>query len=197
MMERRALVDLLARHTPTDRREADHLSAMQALLETTDAPFDRAQFQPGHFTASAFVLSPDQTGILLIFHRKLERWLQPGGHFDAGDGTFLRAAMRELEEETGLGPDHVRPESQTLLDVDVHAIPANPRKSEPAHAHYDVRVLFQALTESTEAGSDALETRWVRLDHVETVETDASVMRAVRKIRKRLSSSGETMGRLR
>ena len=148
-----------------------------------DKPFSRRQFQPGHFTASGFVLSVDGDQVLMILHSKLGRWLQPGGHVDSGDVDVLDAARREVAEETGLVRPEVMVGSPILLDVDVHRIPANPRRDEPAHEHFDLRVLFRARSMDVRAGSDAVDARWVRLDAVQNLETDESVLRAVRKIR--------------
>ncbi|MEN8041330.1 MAG: hypothetical protein ABFR95_07475, partial [Actinomycetota bacterium] len=47
----------------------------------------RSEFEPGHFTASGFVTSPDGEALLLIHHGKLDRWLQPGGHIDPEDAS--------------------------------------------------------------------------------------------------------------
>ena len=141
-------------------------------------PFSRLSFSPGHFTASAFVLSPHRDALLLIFHKKLGRWLQPGGHIEAADATLINAARREVAEETALvGP---RPLVPGIFDIDVHDIPA--RKDEPAHEHFDIRVLLAAPALATVASDEVAATRWVPLGEVATVETDESVLRAVRKI---------------
>src|ERR1700709_1998729 len=108
------------------------------------AACERAHFTPGHFTASAFVLSPDRHDVILIHHKKLGIWVQPGGHVEASDADLASAARREVAERVGggglasLGPD------VALSDVDTHAIPA--RKSEPAHEHFDTRFAFVART---------------------------------------------------
>jgi 8-oxo-dGTP pyrophosphatase MutT (NUDIX family) len=93
---------------------------------------------PGHFTGSAWLV--DRTGqrVLLTHHRKLDRWLQLGGHAD-GDGNLARVALREAEEESGLTELVVEPE---IFDLDRHIIPA--RGNEPEHWHYDVRFVVHA-----------------------------------------------------
>ncbi len=171
-----ALRSLLQGFIPADPLEASHQHDMLALLDARD-PFARDHFSPGHFTASAFVLSPDGGRLLLIFHEKFRRWLQPGGHIEPEDADLAASALREVAEETNVTDLSI---VNRLFDVDVHAIPA--RKGDPAHHHFDVRVLLRAHSESLTAATDALAAKWVPLAEVHTVETDESVLRAVRKI---------------
>jgi 8-oxo-dGTP pyrophosphatase MutT (NUDIX family) len=114
-----------------------------APLLALDGPdgFDRATMT-GHVTASAILVN-DRDEVLLIHHRSLDRWLQPGGHVELGDDSLPAAAMREAVEETGIAPAALELADPVPIHVDVHAIPANPRKGEGAHWHYDVRYLFR------------------------------------------------------
>jgi len=187
LTRREHLAALLDAHEPEDAREKQHLRRMRKLLQDANDPFARTLFAPGHFTASAFVLDARLERILFIHHAKLGRWLQPGGHVDPEDGDVVEAVRRELREETGL-EDLVRL-GEGLLDVDVHAIP--PRKTkgarpaEPAHEHFDLRFVFRAPGGELQAGSDALDARWVAFDEVADLESDDSVHRAVRKLKER------------
>jgi 8-oxo-dGTP pyrophosphatase MutT (NUDIX family) len=171
----------LAAFAPSNDTESEHRRRMLTLTDASGDPCARDHFVPGHFTASAFVLDPSGTALLLIFHEKFRRWLQPGGHVEPNDADLVAAALREVAEETGLSDADVVGEG--WFDLDVHDIPA--RKGDPAHQHFDVRVLLQARSGELSAGSDALAARWVPLAEVETIETDESVMRAVRKLRSR------------
>ena len=178
MPRAQALLAALLPYVASDELEAQHLARMRALAEGGERCLARDHYVPGHFTASAFVLSPDRQRLLLIFHSKLRLWLQPGGHVDADDIDLASAARREAEEETG------KRDLRLLLghpvDVDVHLIPARP--DAPAHEHFDVRYLFLATGDAFEASSDALAARWVALTELDTVDTDASIRRAVGKI---------------
>ena len=93
---------------------------------------------PGHFTGSAWVVSADGERALLMHHRKLGIWVQPGGHAD-GDGDLAAVALREAEEETGLTGLRIE---GGIFDLDRHLIP--PRGNDPAHFHYDVRFVVRA-----------------------------------------------------
>ena len=138
----RASFPLLAALADYHRRwpgEADAVAVFTALAQAHDdaAAYRRDRLE-GHFTGSAWVVSADGRRTLLLHHRKLDRWLQPGGHAD-GDTDLARVALREAEEETGLRDLVVDPE---VFDLDRHAIPA--RGAEPEHWHYDVRFVVRA-----------------------------------------------------
>ena len=164
-----------------DGHESRHRDAMLALLDVHPDPFDKNQFAPGHFTASGYVVSPDDRDVLLIFHESLKRWLQPGGHFDADDRSALHAARRELTEEVGLAELPLHPNCHGLFDVDVHTIPV--RDPYPQHLHYDVRFLFRAPTRGFQAGSDAVRAKWIPIEALEEQTDWASADRIAAKLR--------------
>jgi 8-oxo-dGTP pyrophosphatase MutT (NUDIX family) len=151
---------------------------MLDLAERPSDTFSREHFDPGHFTASSFVLSPDGSALLLILHGKLQRWLQPGGHVDPDDPDILAAALREVREEVGI--ERLDVYGGGIFDVDVHEIP--PLRGDPAHAHFDVRFAFRAHDLHAIAASDAQAVRWVQLREIDEASSDRSVMRAVEKL---------------
>jgi 8-oxo-dGTP pyrophosphatase MutT (NUDIX family) len=153
---------------------------MLDLVARSPDPFSRRTYDPGHITASAFVLSPERSELLLVFHGKLAKWLQPGGHVDPSDADVVAAAEREVREETGVVLLEAGP--AILFDLDVHPIPE--RWNEPAHEHFDVRSLRVAAHRATAAASDALDARWFAFDEIDAAATDASVTRALAKIRR-------------
>ncbi len=175
------LLELLMSYHPEDPGEQASKKDMLNLLTQTEAPFSRSQFAPGHFTASSFVLSPDRGSVLLIFHSKLHRWLQPGGHVDPEDASIETAARREVEEEVNIASLAPLLPEGGIFDLDIHPIPA--RKTEPEHLHFDVRFAFFAPSLAFLAGSDAVSARWVPLGEAGDLKSDESVMRALRKLR--------------
>jgi 8-oxo-dGTP pyrophosphatase MutT (NUDIX family) len=175
---RATLASWLTRYTPADAREQNFHREMTLLLTSEGDPFSRSHFSPGHFTASAFILSPDRRNVLLIFHSKLARWLQPGGHVAPEDADVLATARREVAEEVALR--EVTLGHEGIFDIDVHDIP--PLRGEPAHQHFDVRFLFVAPSLDMSAGSDATAARWLNLTELAQGTTDESVRRALRKL---------------
>jgi 8-oxo-dGTP pyrophosphatase MutT (NUDIX family) len=77
-------------------------TAWLALLASTGDGLLRRTQAPAHLTASAAVLSPDGTRTCLVFHHRMQCWVQPGGHFEPEDTSGAEAAAREVREETGL-----------------------------------------------------------------------------------------------
>lgn len=131
----------------------------------------------GHFTGSAWLVSADGQRALLMHHRKLDRWLQPGGHAD-GDADLARVALREAQEETGIAGLRV---DDPIFDLDRHRIPA--RADEPEHWHYDVRYVVNAtVTEAFAANEESLGLAWRPIREIaDDPRTDASLARMARK----------------
>jgi 8-oxo-dGTP pyrophosphatase MutT (NUDIX family) len=123
-----------------------HASRVLSFIASESRPWSRATLA-GHITASAWVLDRTYTHAVLIHHRKLDRWFQPGGHVEDSDEGWRAAAQREVTEETGLTQFVPRAADEEIFDVDVHPIPE--RKDEPAHFHYDLRFLFVADVDAT------------------------------------------------
>jgi 8-oxo-dGTP pyrophosphatase MutT (NUDIX family) len=115
--------------------------------------------------------------VLLVHHRKLDKWLQPGGHAD-GDPDLLAVALREAREETGL--TRLRAVSPEVFDVDRHWIP--PRNDTPGHWHLDLRFLVEADPEEELIVSDeSHDLMWVELTRVAVLNPEESMLRMVRK----------------
>jgi 8-oxo-dGTP pyrophosphatase MutT (NUDIX family) len=170
----------LQQHTPACDEETVYRARMLELLGSTGDPLSRNHFEPGHFTASGFVLSPDGKSVLLILHKKLERWLQPGGHVDPEDSDLFTAACREIREEVGI--EGVSLEQPGVFDVDIHPIPA--RKAEPDHEHFDVRFLMRAQTTEITRNDETHDAKWTPVDALAQRMTGVDEARVIRKLAK-------------
>jgi 8-oxo-dGTP pyrophosphatase MutT (NUDIX family) len=179
---RAGLREALGRHRPADAKEATDLAEILAFIDRHSDPFDR-RIAEGHLTGSAVVVSAAGDRVLLLHHRKLERWLQPGGHAEAGEREGERVALREAREETGIDGLALHPSAPRPLDVDVHPIPA--RGDEPAHRHLDLRYLVVAPAGATlrRRAAEARALRWFGWDELAALDLDAGLRRALRAAR--------------
>lgn len=144
------------------RWPAEHevVAHFKALLVDTHDPFSRARLA-GHFTASAWLVDRSGTRVLLTHHRKLQRWLQLGGHAD-GDRNLAAVALLEAQEESGLPDLRVDP---ALFDLDRHWIPA--RGEVPGHWHYDARYVVHAgADEQYVVSAESLDLAWRAIQQV-------------------------------
>lgn len=163
-----SLIDEYARRYPDDPSPA----RFREFLASGESLQGRVNLHR-HVTASAWVVNPARTRVLLTHHAKLNLWVQLGGHTDEGED-WATAALREALEESGL--DSLRLVSPKLFDLDIHPIPARP--DTPAHEHYDLRFLIEAddsLPLITSEESQAL--AWVELSELERYTTEESQLR--------------------
>ncbi len=126
----------------------------------------------GHVTASAWLIN-NQKEVLLTHHKKLNKWLQLGGHCD-GDPDVIGVAIKEAIEESGI-TDVVLKEG-SIFDIDIHEIPEN--KKDIAHLHYDVRFLLYTTTKDYTVSNESNNLKWFTKKQLLTGELDleSSVM---------------------
>ncbi len=141
---------------------------------------------PGHLTGSALICSPDFTQVLLTHHRKLNLWLQLGGHAD-GEWDVGNVALREVAEESGLTrfqPVQFRHQGAALFvpyDLDCHEIP--PYGNSPGHLHFDVRYIVVAEPSSEiKVSEESHDVRWFSLEEARTLTEESSMHRQFDKI---------------
>ncbi len=138
--------------------------------------FERA-LHLGHVTGSAWVVNAPGTHVLLTHHRKLNMWVQLGGHAD-GDADVRRVAQREAEEESGL--TQLAPVTGGIFDVDIHDIPA--RGEDPEHFHYDVRYAFRATgSDRFTVSEESHALAWIPVDEMAAYTDEESMHRMARK----------------
>lgn len=172
---RDALVELLRRYEPP---VADRITVAKRMLEFVEQEPACAERTTsfGHLTGSSWVVNAARTKALLLHHRKLNRWIQPGGHAD-GEFDLLSVALKEAREESGLS--RLEPVSGEVFDLDIHEIPAF--KDMPAHYHFDVRFLLVADdTEQPCRNDESNDVKWIDLADISTYTDEESVLRMAR-----------------
>lgn len=188
MIDARDVLADLDSYAAADERERESLEKIRKLLRKARDPFARGQTR--HVTGSAVVARPSGEPFLLVHHRRLDRWLQPGGHVEAADASVFDTARREASEETGL-TRLAAPLGPRVLDLDVHRIPARPGR--PAHVHHDLRYLLTTRQRELSAALEEVHrAAWFSLEEALAAGVDHSLARALAKARARLVGRAST-----
>lgn len=170
-----ALAELISEYKSSYSEELDFVLKFRELLKHPHA-FNRDHL-PGHITGSAWVVNPERTKVLLHHHKKLDKWLQPGGHAD-GDKNVLRVARRELHEETGVKT--LKLLGRGIFDLDIHPIPA--RKDFPRHLHYDVRYCFEGNeADAVMVSDESFQVKWMTWSELKSNTNNRSLFRMMEK----------------
>lgn len=172
-----------------DVEELDTVSRFISFVSGAPGCFLRSNIE-GHMTGSALVVNPSLTKVLLTHHKKLNMWLQLGGHAD-GHHKIHEVAMNEAIEESGLTNltflnyewdlFSTKEPKPLPFDLDCHLIPANFK--DPEHYHYDVRYLVMAASETLPIVSDeSHDVRWFSLADAMDVTSERSMHRQFAKV---------------
>ncbi len=173
-MHRRKLLGLIDSYARHHVDEAETVARFVQFVEGYEQCFERDCWA-GHVTGSAWVVDPEGSHVLLTHHKKLDIWVQLGGHSD-GDPDTPSVAQREAEEEGGVPVEMV---SADIFDLDIHEIPA--RKSDPAHFHFDVRFAFRAQHRDYVVSEESNNLAWVDIADLESVSEETSLLRMKNK----------------
>ncbi len=173
-MLRKRLLDLLENYQISFDEDRDILKKFLQFIVENRQCFDRS-FEIGHITGSSWIVNRARTHVLCTLHKKLDKWLQLGGHAD-GDTDVFSVALREAGEESGLS--QITPLSDQVFDIDIHPI----LSKGSTHYHYDVRFIFEAdSSEALKVSHESKDVAWIPLDGIETFTTEPSILRMCEK----------------
>lgn len=176
-------VGLLRQYQPHNDAEAADLRRILDLARTASDPWLRSL--PLHLTASALVVHPESSRLLLRWHQRQQAWLQVGGHGDPGESDPLAIALREAREETGLADLQPWPDGQ-LRHLAIVPVPANDR--EPAHHHADLRFILATRTpDAARAENPDAPLRWLSPDEARQATTEANFRETISRAQRLLA----------
>lgn len=171
-MHRNELLGMLEKYATTYPEETECVQRFQTFVVEQPHCFERS-LSMGHVTGSAWLVDMTQTKTLLTHHRKLNMWVQLGGHAD-GNSHVQDVALQEAYEESGLSA--LQLVSPDIFDLDIHEIPA--RKHEPAHLHYDVRFAIQSMNEdSFQVSEESHDLAWILVKELSKKSQEESMLR--------------------
>lgn len=181
-MKNNLITTLIQNYLNLFQDESDTLGLLKKQIEGGQNIFDRKNFK-GHVTASGLVISAEKK-ILMVFHNKLQKYLQPGGHIELKDTNIISSAKREVEEETNLINIQLHEwcsRNNSPILIDTHKIPKN--KDEDAHYHHDFMFVF--YTQNSDISLDKKEVscfEWIGIEKL--MQHNSNISRALKKMRK-------------
>ena len=184
MISKETAKNLFEKYVSLFPEEKENFSVLLEQMQSEENIFSRKNFR-GHITASGLVVSSDGK-VLAIFHNKLQKYLQPGGHIESDDKSLEYAAQREVIEEAGLQNIILHSwhkEFGSPILIDTHPIPENTGKQEDAHHHHDFMFIFS--TENTNVSLDQDEVSHFTWTDIDTVlKGDSNMAKALKKMQK-------------
>lgn len=173
------IITLLNNYHPADANEIINKEKMLEFAHNYENIFSRKQTY-GHFTGSCMLLNNDSTKFLLLHHKKLNIWIQPGGHCDEEEDV-LSVAIKEALEETSL--ESVVPVHESIFDIDVHYIPEF--RDVASHYHFDVRFLLKSDgNDELKICDEVNDLKWIGFDeNLDQYKLNISVLRMIEKLK--------------
>ena len=129
-------------YRPWNEQERQDQAVILAFLERNPDDFYRTNLL-AHMTASAWVVNPQRSKVLMVYHRLYDSWSWAGGHAD-GEEDLLAVALREVREETGV--QCLRPVTEEIYSLEVLTVDGHEKHGQyvPSHLHLNVTYLLEA-----------------------------------------------------
>ncbi len=134
-------------YIPFNEQEERDKAQMLRLLESGEELFTREN-RVAHFTVSSWVVNPQRTKVLMVYHNIYNSWAWMGGHAD-GETDLLAVALREAKEESGI--TEIKPVTEEILSLETVPVSGHEKKGEyvSSHLHLNVTYLFEAPEDQT------------------------------------------------
>ena len=170
---RKKLNQYLANY-PEERRT---IAQTFEFLDSNNNCFNRSNLY-GHFTGSAWIVDESNSWVLMTHHKKLNKWLQLGGHAD-GNQDLLEVAYSEAVEESGFQKFKIV--TDNIFDLDIHSFPKY--KEIPKHFHFDIRFIIENTRsgESLTVSNESHDVAWIHINDVLNKNPEESMVRMLKK----------------
>ena len=141
------IVEEIKKYRPCNAQEQRDQALILDFLEKNGDAFLQSNLL-AHMTASSWIVNPERTKTLMVYHNLYDSWSWTGGHAD-GETDLLSVALREAREETGI--EHVRPLSPEIFSLEVLTVDGHEKRGEyvPSHLHMNVTYLLEAEESDT------------------------------------------------
>ena len=160
------LIQQITAYVPVNEQEAADNTLLLRWLQSGEDIYTRSN-QTAHLTASAWVVSPDRTQVLMAFHKIYNSWAWLGGHAD-GARDLMAVAKREALEESGL--KDVKLLTSEIISLEILTVDGHEKHGAyvPSHLHLNVTYLFEAdpnapLRVKPDENSGVA---WIRMDEI-------------------------------
>lgn len=187
-MNKQPILELLQSYKTSFAQEIEFQQQMIDFLEKND-DFALRSNLIGQLTGSAWVVNKERTKVLLIHHKKLNKWLQIGGHIEDVDQTIEETVLREVKEESGIKALKIL--SSSIYDIDIHTIP---QKNEIAeHLHFDIRLIVEADENEIliPQNEEVLDIKWYPLNEVQNLATsNTSINQSMKRMIDKMKEFG-------
>ena len=146
-MSRQELMEQIANYIPYNEQEERDQNLILNWIEEQENAFSREN-KMAHMTASAWVVNPERSKVLMVYHNIYDSWSWLGGHAD-GEKDLLSVALREVKEEAGISK--VRPVSEDIFSLESLTVDGHVKKGTyvSSHLHLNVTYLLEADPEET------------------------------------------------
>ena len=137
-----SLYEEIKKYVPVNEQEQRDKEVILQFMVANPDYLDRTNLI-AHFTASIWTVNKERTKTLMVYHNIYNSWSWIGGHAD-GIEDLCSVAMRELQEETGVG--HARLVSRDIFSLETLTVDGHVKKGKyvPSHLHFNVTYLAEA-----------------------------------------------------
>lgn len=176
----------IEQYVPYNKQEEKDKQVMLKYLDTFDNTLTR-QNEFGHFTASSWIVNPEKTKVLVIYHNIYQSWGWTGGHCD-GENDPLQVAIREAKEETGI--KHIKPLKEEIYSLEIVCVDGHVKRGKQvaSHVHLNLTFLLEAnekdmlkIKEDENSG-----VKWIRIEEATKITTEENMKPIYQKLNEKL-----------